>query len=148
MVAKCSKSSPNVYKLPDLAVLVVVYFNKGLGARTPNAGQNMHFNVFNSKKHKKGEKSKKFPAKFYKKHFFVSLHQNSSRVFYSQIKNFDANFLLFVHFFNFLAQKMLKIHLCTAPKRWSKYTTTGGGRLDLKAIKWHARLRMPMLKKI
>ena len=43
-------------------------------------------NVFNGKQLKKGEKSKKFAAKFNKKIGFLSLHQNAGRVFYSQVK--------------------------------------------------------------
>ena len=47
----------------------------------------MHiFNIFNGKKLKKGEKSQKFAAKFSKKIVFLSLHQNTGQVFYSQKK--------------------------------------------------------------
>ena len=49
--------------------------------RTPNSGQNSHFQRFLCKKAKK---SKKFAAKFCKKHVFLSLHQNAGRLFYSQ----------------------------------------------------------------
>ena len=49
--------------------------------RTPNAGQNLHFQHCLCYK-----AEKKFAAKFSKKMDFLSLHQNAVPVFYSQKK--------------------------------------------------------------
>ena len=59
----------------------VVYFDQRLGARTPFAGWNSHFQHFCCKKTKK---SKKFVSNFSKKQVFLSLHQNAGQLFYSQ----------------------------------------------------------------
>ena len=48
----------------------------------PNAGQNSHAHRFFWKKALK--KAKKFAAKFFKKQFFLTWHQNAGQVFYSQ----------------------------------------------------------------
>ena len=49
---------------------------------TQNAGKNMHFKVFNGKKLKKGEKSKKFAAKFCKKQNFKFAPKHKSSVLF------------------------------------------------------------------
>ena len=96
------------------------------------------FSVFNGKK----LKSKKFAENFAKNMFFLSLHQNAGRLFYSQkieLFSLKNTFLLIkssrpafwcklkkTWFFAEICSKFLAFfqHLeCPAPKRWSKYTT-------------------------
>ena len=71
----------------------VVYFDQFLGAAHPKSWLK---SSFSAKKAEKREKSKKFAAKFIKKHVFLSLHQNAGLLFYSQ-KN--ELFSLKTHFY-------------------------------------------------
>ena len=54
-----------------------VYFNPCLGPAHSERWSKYAFSTFLSKKAEKGRKSKKFDAKFRKKLFFFSLHQNA-----------------------------------------------------------------------
>ena len=57
--------------------------------RTPNAGQNLHFNIFHAKNLKKNAKKQQICSKvLQKKTGFLILHQNDGRVFYSQKKKY------------------------------------------------------------
>ena len=68
-------------------------------------------------------------------------HQNACRLFYSQksviLKKFAANFLLFCikNFENDFFDQRLE---CTAPKRWSKYTT-GRYNQTYKTLLWTSK---------